>query len=83
MTHDWIDVASSVGLLTLSCLGAVFGYLYRRDSNRNDEEITDNKRTLTALGEKIDSHARQIRDTRAAVASCETALKIEHYPYTD
>ena len=80
---EWIHVASSVGLLIIGGLGAVFWFFYRRDVQRNDETHRNTARALEAYGDKLDSHSRQVRDTRAAVACCETELKIQHYPYTD
>jgi hypothetical protein len=79
----WIDVVTSLAMLAIGGAGTVFWFFYRRDIRRSDEAARDRQRTLDAHGDKLDSHARQIRDTRAAVGCCETALKIEHYPYTD
>lgn len=83
MNAEWWHLASSFGLLVVGGFGTVFWFFYRRDINRSDAAAADRQRTLDAHGAKIDSHARQIRDTRAAVACCETSLEIEHYPYTD
>lgn len=83
MKDELIHLASSLALLILGGFGTVFWFYYRRDSNHDDEDAKEAKRVLEAYGGKIDSHARQIRDTRAAVACCETALEIQHYPYVD
>lgn len=80
---EWIHFASGIGILVIGGFGTVFWFLYRRDVNRNDEAHRNTYRALEAYGIKLDSHARQIRDTRAAVACCETELKVQHYPYTD
>lgn len=79
----WLHIASDIGVLLAGCCGTVFWWFYRRNVRRDDKEQAITYKTLEAYGLKLDSHARQIRDTRAAVACCETELEIEHYPYTD
>jgi hypothetical protein len=48
-----------------------------------DERVEKIAAQLAKNTEELASHSRQIRDTRAAVACCETSLEIQHYPYTD
>ena len=38
---------------------------------------------LDKLEESIESHDRQIRDTRTAIAECRTAQGLPSYPYTE
>jgi hypothetical protein len=73
---EWIHLTS------LAVFSAV-AYLLKRNINASDERLEEVADTLRDHTKELASHARQIRDTRAAVGCCETALKIQHYPYTD
>jgi hypothetical protein len=73
---EWIHLAS------LGIFGGI-AYLIKRDLRRGDSRLEEIERRQSAILDKLDSHARQIRDTRAAVGCCETALKVQHYPYVD
>lgn len=77
---EWVHVA---------LVALLYGIVrpFKRDLRRGEVLETERERsvadTLAKHTTELASHARQIRDTRAAVGCCETACKIEHYPYTD
>jgi hypothetical protein len=77
---EWIHLAS------LALFSAV-AFMLKRSIDVSDKRAEKNAAelagTLREHTTELASHARQIRDTRAAVGCCETAIKIQHYPYTD
>lgn len=73
---EWIHLA----FLVVYSAGA---YLISRALRSSDERVKKIEEELGKHDEVIRSLSRQVRDTRAAVACCETAGGIQHYPYTD
>jgi hypothetical protein len=87
LRSEWIHLA----FLAIYAGGA---YLISRSLRLRDERVAKVEEARDIRMAKVEtqikemvldlaSHARQIRDTRAATACCETELKIQHYPYTD
>lgn len=76
LRSEWIHLAS----IAVYSGGA---YLFSRALRLSDERVAKISTQVDKNVEDLSSHARQIRDTRAAVGCCETALRIQHYPYTD
>ena len=73
---EWLHLA----FLVVYSAGA---YLISRALRSSDERIKKIEDELERHVEVLGSLSRQVRDTRAAVACCETHCGIQHYPYTD
>jgi hypothetical protein len=57
--------------------------IFVRAIRLSDERVGEIAKQVAENTKNAESYARQIRDLRGAVGCCETALKIEHYRYTD
>jgi hypothetical protein len=57
--------------------------IFVRAIRLSDERAAKSAAQVELNRTAVESHARQIRDLRGAVGCCETALKIEHYHFTD
>jgi hypothetical protein len=69
--------------LILTGLAGIAVYLLKRAVDTLDANQAELKKEIEGHTTDISSLNRQVRDTRAAVACCETAAGIQHYPYTD
>jgi hypothetical protein len=76
LRSEWIHIA-------FIAVYAGISYFVARSIRLGDERAKAVADQVRENVTELASHARQIRDTRAAVACCETELKIQHYPYTD
>jgi hypothetical protein len=76
LRNEWLHLAS----LAIYSGGV---YIVSRALRLSDERVAKNAAQIEKNCDQLASHARQIRDTRAALACCETALNIQHYPYTE
>jgi hypothetical protein len=76
LRSEWIHIA-------FIAVYAGISYFIARSIRLGDESAKEVKDQVGKNTSELASHSRQIRDTRAAVACCETQLKIQHYPYTD
>jgi hypothetical protein len=80
LRQEWVHIA---------LVALLYGIVrpFKRDLRRGETLATERDRNIDSelkeQRKELDSHSRQIRDTRSAVGCCETALKIEHWKYTD
>ena len=68
---------------SLTAVFAGLAYLLRRDIQRRDERLAKIEADIANAKTTLATYREWYRDLRGAVRNCETALRIEHYPFTD
>jgi hypothetical protein len=79
MGTDWLSFAYGTASLVLS--GAIL-FLLQLRASRQDEVRKKLETDLARLNAGHEQHAREIRDTRSAIARIEGHLKLEPFRYS-